>query len=227
MGLRIKHIYYSCFNKGQTTASRVSTDLVVLVYVYHTERCPTWDELQPSHHMVVPEPADTCLLEWATETYTRAHTLTLYSSKSVSVWAEPHLKPGVGNMWVFEGKQLSTEQTLVVVDGLINLQNMDPSECLNIIILTSLFKIKCVSFVSRPSKKLPAADTGWSWCEPWPTTASLAVYTGTETATAPATRTGRSWWTRSDYGEALELFIQLCKQRCRKTNMKLSAHKQT
>lgn len=36
----------------------------------------------------------------------------------------PHLEPGVGDMWVFEGQKLSAERTLAVVDGLVDLQEI-------------------------------------------------------------------------------------------------------
>lgn len=41
---------------------------------------------------------------------------------------ESHLEPGVGNMWVLEGEKLSTEGTLAVLDGLVNLEEENTKE---------------------------------------------------------------------------------------------------
>lgn len=42
--------------------------------------------------------------------------------------AEPHLETGVGDVRVFEGEQLGAERTLMVVDGLVNLQEGNTNE---------------------------------------------------------------------------------------------------
>lgn len=41
---------------------------------------------------------------------------------SVAEWAGPYLQAGVGYMRVFEGEQLGTEGALMVLDGLVDLQ---------------------------------------------------------------------------------------------------------
>lgn len=41
---------------------------------------------------------------------------------------EPHLESRVGNMWVFKGEKLATERTLVVLNGLVNLEKTNRVE---------------------------------------------------------------------------------------------------
>lgn len=41
---------------------------------------------------------------------------------------EPHLEPRVGNVRMFEGEKLSTKQTLMVLNGLVNLETANTVE---------------------------------------------------------------------------------------------------